>query len=237
MKADLIRADVTYEVFFKKPLLDRPVGVPALIQSVYDALSEAIAVSVADIMVNQSPTPAQTSVIYNLFGGAGSIEIRADRWRGVFHSLVSTEDINLITRCLQIVASAIETTSDRLSPARTNLTVAGWYACDVSRDDVASVLENYWMPKNEMAAKFLDAEEIEYVLNPKLKNKSEGWEATFYVAVSALEKTELFLNYIGNYIHGGRYNSIDQQRAHVRLMLAGMLNKLGFETRKDEVNA
>ena len=233
MKAALTRADVTYEVFFKKPLLDRPSGVPALIQSVYDALSEAVTISVADIQVNQSLTPAQTSVTYNLFGGAGSIEIRADRWRSTFRNLISIDDINLITRCIQIAASAIEKTSDRLSPARTDLTVAGWYKSDVGREEVAAVLKNYWMPKNEMAAKFLDADEIEYVLNPKLKNKSEGWEATFYVAVSALDNTELFINYLGNYTHGGRYNSIDQQRTHVRAMLAGMLNKIGFETSKD----
>ena len=38
MQAILARADVTYQSFFKRPLLDRQAGAPALIQVVYDVL-------------------------------------------------------------------------------------------------------------------------------------------------------------------------------------------------------
>ncbi len=115
MKANLFRADASYEVFFKQPLLDRPSGVQAPVQSVYDALSEQFTISVADVQVNQSAIVAQTSIIFNLFNGAGSIELRPDRWRGVFRGLVSDKDTELVIRCLQTAGAAIEKTSDRIS--------------------------------------------------------------------------------------------------------------------------
>ncbi len=229
MKASLFRADTSYEGFFRRPLLDRPSGVPAPLQSVYDALSENFAISVADIQVNQNLVPAQTSVTYNLFNGAGAIEIRPDRWRGAFRGLISDKDQELVLRCLKTVSAAIEKTSDRMTPARSIVTVASWYKCDLSVEQVASLLGKYWMPGNELKPGFLNAENVRVDLNPILTNASEGWDATFYVATSKVENTELFMNYIGTYASGGRYNSIDQQMEHFRSMLIGMLNMLGFE--------
>jgi hypothetical protein len=234
MKANLFRADTSYEAFFRQPLLDRPSGVQAPLQSVYDALSEQFTITVADVQVNQSAIVAQTSVIYNLFNGAGSIELRPDRWRGVFRGLVSDKDTELVIRCLQTAGAAIEKTSDRMTPTRAILTVASWYKCDITIEQVTSLLGQYWIRQDELKSGFLNAEKAHNDLNPILKNPSEGWEAAFYVAPSKLENAELFLNYIGTYQSVGRYNSLEQQSGHLRLMLISMLKVLGFETSANE---
>jgi hypothetical protein len=228
MQATLATADVTYEVFFKRPLFDARNNAP-LIQSVYDALSDVVVLTVNDITVNSGPAPSQISVALSMFSGAGSIELRVDRWRGTFRRLISTEDLNLVARCLNITASAVQNTSDRLLPARASVAFAGWYKCDAELRDVAKQLREYWPQGIEVAYNFLDAEDVVLTINPHLKNATEGWEVIFFIQPSAAPGTHLFLNYTGNYIIGGRYNSIDQQYEHGRKMIGAMLEKLGFQ--------
>jgi hypothetical protein len=230
MKAHLFRTDASYDVFFKRPLLDRLPSVPAPLQTVYDALSDNFSISTADVQVNQGTSVADTSIVYNLFTGAGSIELRPDRWRGAFRGLISEQDIQLVLRCVQTVAAAIEKTSDRMIASRSILTVATWHQCDITVDQVAALLSTYWMPGKELKIGFLDAEKIRIELNPVLENAKEGWVATFYVAPSKVDSSQLFMNYKGTYASGGRYNSIEVQATHARSMLRGMLNELGFET-------
>jgi hypothetical protein len=174
--------------------------------------------------------PTQTSIIYNLFNGAGSIERRPDRWLGAFRGLISEKDNEIVLRCLQTVSAAIEKTSDRMAPSRSVLTVASWYRCDISTERVSNLLGKYWMQGKELKLGFLNAEKIRIDLNPVLENTKEGWSATFYVAASQVDTAQLFMNYIGTYISGGLYNSVDRQAAHARSMLVGMLNEFGFET-------
>jgi hypothetical protein len=228
MQATLASADVTYEVFFKKPLFDARDNAP-LIQSVYDALSGSFLLSINDITVNQGPAPSQISVALSMFAGAGSIELRVDRWRGSFRRLVSSGDFDLILRCLNVTSGAMQNTSDRLSPARAKVVVASWYNCDMDLKEIEALLGRYWLKDRELHSNFLNAEQVTLTLNPYLKNATEGWDVFFLVQPSAVPGTQLFLNYTGTYIIGGRYNSIDQQSEHVRGMIEGMLKELGFE--------
>ena len=230
MKTDFFRADTIYEVLFRRPFLDRTPDMQAPLQTVYDALSDHFAISIADILVNQSAVPSQTSVTYNLFDGAGSIDLRPDRWRGTFRQITSAKDAELVLQCLRTAGSAIEKISDRMSPLRSVVTVASWFKCDISLDEVTALLSRYWIRENELKAGLLEAEVVRNDLNPTFTNKSEGWEAIFYVAPSRVAGAELFLNYIGTYQRGGRFNSIDQHVEHCRLMVGSMLKILGFES-------
>ena len=178
MQANWFRADASYEVLFKRPLLDRPSGVTAPLQPVYDALSDNFAISLADVQVTQAALPTQASVTYNLFNGAGSIELRPDRWRGAFRGLMSEKDIELVIRCLQIAADAIEKTSDRMAPSRSVLTVANWFKCDINIEQVSSLLGQYWRHGKELKSGFLNSEKVRIDLNPILENEKEGWSAT-----------------------------------------------------------
>jgi hypothetical protein len=64
MKAHLVRADTSYDVFFKRPLLDRPPSIPAPLQTVYDALSDGFSISIADVRVSQGTNAADTATFY-----------------------------------------------------------------------------------------------------------------------------------------------------------------------------
>src|SRR4051812_26894631 len=116
MQATLARANISYQSFYKKPLLEKPDGKPGLMQTVYDVLSENFAISVSDIIANQSVSPADASVIFKLFGGLATIEIRADCWKAFFPGVVSESDLALVQRCLLRVAPTVEASSDRLLP-------------------------------------------------------------------------------------------------------------------------
>jgi hypothetical protein len=111
MKATIERADASFEVAFKKPLLDQSRGAP--LQKLYDALSENFTLSLADITVNAGPAPAQAFANVALFGGAGSIEIRMDRWRATFRGLRTPEDTKVISRCLELAEGALACTRFR----------------------------------------------------------------------------------------------------------------------------
>lgn len=226
MKATLARADVTYEVSFKKPLFDQGAH-PPLVQSVYDTLSDNFSISLPDVGVNAGPAPSHIFVVMNLFGGAGSVELRLDRWRASFKGLMNENDRKLIIRCLNLVTVALEGASDRISPARTVLTVASWYKCDEGAPGVASMLSEHGSLGIEVDRGFLGAEQIDYTINPHMRNPTEGWDALFFIQESQLEGTHLFLNYTGNYVTGGRYNSVDQKADHIATMISGMLGALG----------
>jgi hypothetical protein len=228
MQASLSRADVIYEVFFKRPLFWSHNG-PPLVQLVFDALSENFTVAIADINVNPGPSPSQIVVAIPMFGGAGSIELRVDRWRGTFRNIASQQDRSLILRCLNVASGAIHSSSDRSAPIRAVAAVATWYKCDLELLAVGSLLAKYWLASNELEPGFLGAAQIEYSLNPRLKNPTEGWDGLFLAQTSVAEGTQLFFHYTGTYISGGRYNSIDQQLDHAQTMIAGMLGKLGFK--------
>ena len=66
-------------------------------------------------------------MIINLFGGAATIELRAEFWRGTFVRIVTEDDVKLVLRCLGVVSEAIAKTSDRLTPSRASVAIAGWY--------------------------------------------------------------------------------------------------------------
>ncbi len=85
------------------------------------------------------------------------------------------------------------------------------------------------MQGNEFEPGFLDSEQIEVSLNPRFKNSTEGWDALFLVQPSLVAGTQLFLNYNGTYIFGGRYNAIDRQLAHAESTIKAMLKKIDFE--------
>jgi hypothetical protein len=228
MIASLQRAEIAYEVAFKRPLLDRPLGVPAPLQSIYDALSENFAISIADVVANQSATPSQTFATFNLFGGAGAIELRPDRWRGAFRNITSGPDLEVIIRCLAIVGSALEKTSERTSPARAVVAAATWYKTDMTLEHVTALLRKFWV-QDQLKAGFLNSEKVDLDVTARLEHSKEGWEATVYLAPSKVADAQLFINYTGTYLSGGRYNSIPLQAEHSRTMLKGMLALLGFD--------
>jgi hypothetical protein len=60
-------------------------------------------------------------------------------------------------------------------------------------------------------------------LAPLLRNTTEGWDASFFIQKSKVQGSHLFVNYTGNYIAGGRYNSVDQIDGHVESMLRALL--------------
>ena len=85
------------------------------------------------------------------------------------------------------------------------------------------------MQGNEFEPGFLNSEQIEVSLNPRFKNSTEGWDALFLVQPSLVAGTQLFLNFTGTYIFGGRYNTIDHQLAHAQTTIKAMLKKIDFE--------
>jgi hypothetical protein len=235
MQVTLARADVSYQSFFKKPLLDRLAGTPALIQTVYDVLSDNFKISVADILVNQNGGPAENAVTFKLFGAAASIELRSEFWKGTFPRVVSPEDVKLVLRCLGVVSEAIAKASDRLLPSRATVGVAGWY--QVSGDfDAPTFFKSLGSNVVELEPSFLDSTTIEYVFHPTVRNGDEGWDATFFVQASVIEGTQLFMNSTSNYVSGGRYSSLVLQAGHAETLTIGMLRKLGFEALPLEVS-
>jgi hypothetical protein len=229
MQATLARADVTYQSFFKRPLLDRQVGAPALIQVVYDALSDNFKLSVADIIVNQSGGHADNAVIIKLFGGGATIELRAEFWKGTFFRIVTPDDVKLVLRCLGVASEAIAKTSDRLTPSRASVAIAGWY--QVSGDFQADTFfQGLGSKAVELQPNFLGAKSVEYSFNPTLKNDDEGWDASFLVQASLIEGTQVFMRTNSNYQSGGKYGSLELQAGHAESLAIGMLRKFGFET-------
>jgi hypothetical protein len=228
MQATLARADVSYQSIFKRPLLDRQAGAPALIQTVYDVLSDNFKLTVADIIVNQSGGPADNAVTIKLFGAAAAIELRSEFWRGTFFRVVTAEDVKLVLRCLSVVSEAIAKTSDRLIPSRASVGVAGWYNVS-GYFDTAAFLKGFGSKAIKLEPNFLGSKSIEYTFNPTLKNGDEGWDATFLVQASVIEGAQLFMNSASNYVSGGRYASLELQVEHADTLAIGMLKKLGFE--------
>ena len=226
MKATVQRTDITYEVSFKKPLISQT-GRDAIFTSLYESMAENFLVTLTDVTINAGPSPANIAAAISLFGGAASIVMRLDSWRAEFRNIQSEDDRKLALRCLNLAAGAIES-SDRVLPARRTATVASWLACEEGEAGVATLLRQYGSP-GKIEADFLGAAELDFAINPTLRNPTEGWDSTFYISRSQLSGTHLFVNYIGHYIEGGRYNSIDQLTEHVRFMLRGMLEKLGVQ--------
>jgi hypothetical protein len=234
MKAQVARVDVSYEVSFRRPLLDWASVALPLFQSFYDRLSENFTVSLADVAVHADPHPAYAAASISLFGGAGAVELRPDRWRATFRNLRTEEDRKIVRRCLGLVESATEAGSrpDRPKSAQTLVTVASWYVCDEGATGVTELLGRHGSLGIPISRGFLGAEQIDFNVNPRLRNPTEGWDATFLIQPSVLEGTHLFANYSGTYVEGGRYNSIEQKAEHVKLMLTGMLEKIGVELPK-----
>jgi hypothetical protein len=229
MKATIARADVTYEVTFKRPLFDRDREAPPLLQSLYDTFSDNFAISLPDVAVNFGGPPAHVSASINLFGGAGSVELLLDRWRATFRNIRTEEDRKLIIRCLNLAGGAIETFSDRLRPSRSLVTLGTWQTCDEGAAGVAKFLAEHGALRTPIDRGFLDAEQVDFSIYPRLRSVTEGWDVIFLIQASQLEGTHLFAHYNGTYIEGGRYNTVDQKAEHVRMMLTGMLEKLGVE--------
>jgi hypothetical protein len=228
MKAILSRVDATYEVQFKKPLLDYGRIPESPIQLIYDALSEAASISIADIVVNPGPAPGSVSVYFSLFGGLGSIELRLDRWRATFRTIRTEDDKKIVIRLINLTATAVDQLSDRTSAARTFLSVAYWYQCDVGIDGVKKLLELLGPTTMKFDPASFGGKEIEFTLNPRVWNAEEGWDARFIVQPSLLEGSHLFLRYDSDYISGGRYNSPDERFVHVEKMTATLLDQLGL---------
>src|SRR5262249_60685853 len=113
MKVIVARIDVVYEVNFRRPLFDREREVPPLLQSLYDTLSDNFGISLSDVSVHLADSLPNVFAMINLFGGAGSVELRLDRWRAVFRNIRTDEDRKIIIRCLNLAGGAIENFSER----------------------------------------------------------------------------------------------------------------------------
>jgi len=229
MKATVARVDVTYEVIFKRPLLDRAGSSPPFFQSLYDRLSDNFPISLADVAVHTDPHLSNVFASINLFGGAASVELRLDRWRATFRILRTDEDRKIVIRCLNLVRSVMEDLSDRVEPTRSIVTVASWYICDGGAGGVAEIMTRHGSLGTPIDQSFLGAEQVVFNINPHLRNATEGWDATFLVQPSLVEGAHLFASYTGTYIEGGRYSTIDQKAEHIKFMLSGMLEKIGVE--------
>jgi hypothetical protein len=229
MQVTLARADVAYQSFFKRPLLDRQDGTPALIQTVYDALSDNFTISLADVVFNQSGGPADNAVTIKLFGAAASIELRSEFWKGSFPRVVTPDDFKLVLRCLSVISEAIaKTSSDRCVPSRVSVGLAGWYKVTGGFDHT-TFFSGLGSKAVELEPDFLGSKSVEYTFNPSLKNGDEGWDATFLIQASLIAETELFMKASSNYVSGGRYGSLELQAEHAERLVLGMLEKLGFE--------
>jgi hypothetical protein len=240
MKAQVAREDVSYEVSFRRPLLDWANAALPLFQSLYDRLSENFSLTLADVAVHADPRPAYAVASIRLFGGAGAVELRPDRWRATFRNLRSDEDRKIVMRCLSLLESGVEAegrppemqgreTPDRHKSARSLVAMASWYVCEGGATAVTELLNRHGSLGTPISQGFLGAEDIDFNVNPRLRNPREGWDVTFLIQPSLIEGTHLFANYSGTYIDGGRYNSIEQRAEHARLMLTGMLEKIDVE--------
>jgi hypothetical protein len=194
------------------------------LQSLYDALAENFPVSLTDVAFNPGSMPAQVAGTINLFSGAGSVEIRLDQWRALFRGLRTAEDRKVILRCLNLAAAALEKDSDHLVPASRTVVLASWFSSEDGASGVAAMLKAKAGPWAAAPGfKSLGAEELEFTLAPLLRNTTEGWDASFFIQKSKVQGSHLFVNYTGNYIAGGRYNSVDQIDGHVESMLRALL--------------
>jgi hypothetical protein len=230
MKVTVARVDVIYEVNFRRPLFDREREVPPLLQSLYDTLSDNFGISLSDVSVHLADSLPNVFAMVNLFGGAGSVELRLDRWRAVFRNIRTDEDRKIIIRCLNLAGGAIENFSDRSRSSRNLVNVSVWYVCDAGSTGVAKMLSQHGSSGMRIERGFLGSEEIEFSLYPRLLNKTEGWDVTFLVQRSWLEPSHLFINYSGTYLEGGRYNTIDQKADHIKQMFGGLLETLGLDS-------
>jgi hypothetical protein len=77
MKAQVARVNVSYEVSFRRPLLDWASAALPLFQSLYDRLSENFSLTLADVAVHADPHPAYAVASIRLFGGAGAVELES----------------------------------------------------------------------------------------------------------------------------------------------------------------
>ena len=231
MKAQVAREDVSYEVSFRRPLLDWASAALPLFQSLYDQLSENFSLTLADVAVHADPHPAYAVASIRLFGGAGAVELRPDRWRATFRNLRSDEDRKIVMRCLSLLESGVEAEGrpDRHKSAQSLVAIASWYVCEGGATAVTELLNRHGSLETPISQGFLGAEDIDFNVNPRLRNPREGWDVTFLIQPSLMEGTHLFANYSGTYIDGGRYNSIEQKAEHAKLMLTGMLEKIGVE--------
>lgn len=89
---EIVKADINIQQVFERPLLDWDTAAKRFFGTVYDGLNKKYTVSPRDLSVIPGTTLGEVSSNYNIFGGASSIYLSADRITANFVG-ISTKDL------------------------------------------------------------------------------------------------------------------------------------------------
>lgn len=223
------RINVNYQIEFVQPLFQLPSMAVQVIEAFYKTLNPRFSLQMSDLQSRSGTTYADVALIFNLFSGAGLLEIRPDKFSATFQNLRSEADLKKVRDCVELSEDTIRDLFPSLEVSRCLIRLSLWLQCEGGADAVNRILDKHGSAGFPIAKEDFGAQDLEYTLRAELKNVDERWQTGFTLQRSAISEAELFYGIDATYEAVGKYNSLEQRVEHTREMSLGLLATLGLE--------
>jgi hypothetical protein len=182
-----LRASARIEALFSRPILDWT-GVPSRFNlMVYDALANKVPINPAELSVHGNTVLGEVYAKYNIYGGATSVSLYADKLAFDFPNLIPS-DRPLVEQVIASIHDGFPITFPELSYRR--MKISSFEHLDLSNANaVDAFLNRFRLPHAESLSSAV-------VVHPGAKFKAilqdQNWECDFSAERSALSATAVF---------------------------------------------
>jgi hypothetical protein len=222
------RARLTYEALFQKPYFEIGANSVATIQSLYDTFAP-YGLLLGDIGINNGPPLSSVCYTAPLTKNMGTVRLSLDRYSLEMHlPQVSDDALAHALAMIQATQSVAQFVAPDLALRVGNVQFMQWYEAPSMADALT------WLEQcdHSLPAKFtqaVEADQVDYVPNLRLRSNAQLWSASFYAERATVAPFHLFVNYTGTYLDDGKYKEISERAAHVQSLYAAAFEVWGLE--------
>ena len=117
--------DLSYEANFESPAFD-VLGQPLVVlKSLHETVGHRFSIGSADMRVYSGTAVSDIRIHIDMFGGHASIDVTADGLSVECRDLRDTRDLDMVSRCIELAAEAIDTTFPSLDFRSTTIHMVG----------------------------------------------------------------------------------------------------------------
>ena len=229
MKASIARFDAHYEVAFTRPAFSRIGSFAQILEPIYDALSEELAIPSDAIKIETGDSVASAVVTVTLFSGNCVFEVRLDGYKAHFLNLITTDHMNNVKRYTKSFEDAVSGFLTDGQPASWKISVPYWLKIESGVDAAEHLIDRLtWLPGNHDPFG-IGSTKTESRVHFECINTENLWAIGVTVEKSALPNTDLFYEISANYIPGSHFDNFDKKTEHIETLNGVIAKKLDLE--------
>lgn len=205
-------AEWSYDAILRRPIFRLARDGAQILEAFYDALSPQVPLAPNSMSLCGGTTLSDIRLRVQLFGGAGSLELTADRFSSSFRTINSQSEIDLAIRCSSLGRQALERVIHRSDVRLDSFAIRGHLELVGGGSQAQQLLSRFSITPDGL--KDLVPGPVRGGIHLDLSEASSGWICAFDIQASTMIDGGLFWALSCSYAEDCPYEDFTGRQEH-----------------------